>query len=170
MPKSPAKLTVEKLTPSALGKIARQWEASGASKTSIARITGGKGNPKISWCLVKDDAGKTLAVFDIRDAIAHMKNMEVIFNPKLDFNFAGQSFEAVKESLALLIDILYRVFKYVRKLCDERGTVKIRNDSRYVEVIFFSFAKTLREKNPAYAVKFYRKHWIEITNTNGGGA
>ncbi|MCL2880150.1 MAG: hypothetical protein FWF29_07895 [Treponema sp.] len=170
MQKSPARFTVEELTQPVISDIARQWGREGELNSDIASILEGDGNPKISWCLVKNDANETLAVFDVRDAIAHVKNMVIIFNPKLDFNFEDQRFEAVKENFRVLLDILVGVFNHVVELSDRWGTVKIRNDSPDIATLFFCFAEWLQKKNPAYVVKFYKRCWVEITNANGGGA
>jgi hypothetical protein len=165
---TPPALSISILDQATLDNILKVWEAQGAKQTAIATIRDWSCHSAISCLGVVGEDCQALAIFDIRDAIAHIKNMDVIFSPALDLDLDGQSFEAVDRNLFMLLYILSEIFKYVVELSDKWGTVKIYNDSPQVGMIFVGFAKHLRERAPGYEVKLYSR-WVEIKNTNGGG-
>lgn len=104
------------------------------------------------------------AVFDIREAPAHIKNMKVIFSPRFNFQLAGQDSEEIFRIFNILVRVLHKIFNHVVDLSKSCGVVKIYSETQEVGYIFTQFAKELKSTSPDYIVKMYSK-WIEITNS-----
>ncbi len=163
----PTELSISAIDSAQIQSLVSDWESRGAHGSDIATIKDWDCASCIT-CQTVSQGGVVLAAFDIRDAIAHVKNMDVVFSPALAMNLDGEEIEVLTKKLDFLLYILSEIFKFVVKLSDKWGTVKIFNDSNGIGTVFVAFANELKKSDPKYSVKLYRR-WVEITNKDGGG-
>lgn len=156
------KITIQELSPKKINGIIKKWKALGAANQDLANLRQWGELEKCS-CMSVSEGRNVLAVFDIRDAIAHIKNMDVIFNPEINLDIDGQTIEQVHEIIDRLIYVLANIFSYVMNLSKKWGVVKIYNDSPFVNTVFTGFANRLKEESPSLEVLLY-KRWVEIRN------
>jgi hypothetical protein len=143
-------------------RIRAEWKQREASLSDLSTLDSAFACSENWFGVVNGD--KTEAVFDARQALKYIKNMQVIFAPDIRIDDESGDYEHAKKTVLYMVDILGEVFAYhLRDLQHGNNDYfKIYSDHQEVRFIFYEFCNYLKEQYPdKYSLKFYGK-WIEI--------
>lgn len=154
-------IEIKSLTPELEEACLAEWKEQGASNSILEQIKNFQCSQKIECFLVAYE-GDNLAIFEARDAILYIKNLEIFFSPKIDKMLDGESVETASSNLDIKIAILGKIYQHLIDSAKTHGKLKIMIGNKFDGTFFVLMSEELKKRFPEiFDIKLH-PNWVEV--------